>query len=278
MWLQHLLIQRNKSTMQRYYIAALRLFGNFLNVITGDTLVVDRWIWLKRNLPKTRNGEKIIDIGCGSGAFTIEAALRGYSATGLSWDQGNQVKATERANVLGVSDRCAFPVFDARNLCQLPDSAEKYDWVINFENIEHILDDRKLIKDIAALLKPGGHLLMTTPYLNYFPMSREDLGPFESEENGGHVRRGYSEQMLSELCELSGLRIEKLDYCSGIFSQIMTRFLRGLQKVAGREVAWVVIFPFRFISMFFEILNIKGRGYSICMVAYKPRFRAENGC
>jgi 2-polyprenyl-3-methyl-5-hydroxy-6-metoxy-1,4-benzoquinol methylase len=64
----------------------VRIFGFRATVIHGDLLVLDRWLWLKKRLPFTRNGEKLIDVGCGSGAFTIGAALRGYQAIGLSWD------------------------------------------------------------------------------------------------------------------------------------------------------------------------------------------------
>ena len=38
----------------------------------------------------SRNQEALIDIGCGSGAFSIGAALRGYNSLGLSWDERNQ--------------------------------------------------------------------------------------------------------------------------------------------------------------------------------------------
>ena len=53
--------------------------------VHGDTLVLDRCLWFRRHLPVTRNGERLLDVGCGTGAFTMGAARRGYKATGLSW-------------------------------------------------------------------------------------------------------------------------------------------------------------------------------------------------
>ena len=65
----------------------VRVFGFRGTLMHGDTLVLDRWRWLKRRLPKTANGETLLDVGCGTGAFTIGAARRGYHATGISWDE-----------------------------------------------------------------------------------------------------------------------------------------------------------------------------------------------
>jgi 2-polyprenyl-3-methyl-5-hydroxy-6-metoxy-1,4-benzoquinol methylase len=73
----------DKSTLGRW-------FGFPATLVHGDTLVLDRWFWLTRYLPVTRNGESLLDVGCGTGAFTIGAARRGYRAIGLSWDERNQ--------------------------------------------------------------------------------------------------------------------------------------------------------------------------------------------
>jgi len=249
----------------------IKIFGNWLDVLWGDTMVLDRYLWLRRNLPKTKNGESLLDVGCGSGAFTIESAKRGYKATGISWDKENQNNARKIATILNIENQCLFPTGDARKLDALVET-EKYDYVINFENIEHIINDSKLIRDIFNTLKPGGVLLLTTPYLNYYPMSVGDLGPFSKVEDGGHVRRGYNRCMLNELCELSGLKVEKIDYCSGIGSQFATKILRQAISIFGYKIGWFITLPFRPLAFLLELLNFRGRPYSICLVAYKPRF------
>ncbi len=135
-----------------------------LNLIFGDTLVLDRWRWINRRLPQTNEPLKLLDVGCGSGAFTIKSALKGYKATGLSWDAANQDKAARRASSCGVKELCSFNIFDARELDHYPE--KDYDVIINCENIEHIINDAKLMRDMGSHLKPGGHLLLTTP--NFF--------------------------------------------------------------------------------------------------------------
>ena len=74
----------------------VKVFGFRGTLMHGDTLVLNRWRWLKKRLPVTANGETLLDVGCGTGAFTIGTARRGYHATGISWDERNQRVAAER--------------------------------------------------------------------------------------------------------------------------------------------------------------------------------------
>src|SRR5215831_5582861 len=90
-------LQRDRRAMDRSLL--VRLFGFPATLVHGDTLVLDRWRWLKRRLPVTANGERLLDVGCGTGAFTIGAARRGYHALGLSWDERNQTTARQRADL-----------------------------------------------------------------------------------------------------------------------------------------------------------------------------------
>ncbi len=142
----------------------VRIIGFPATLLHGDTLVLDRWLWLRDRLPKTKNGDTLLDIGCGTGAFSVGAALRGYESLGLSWDERNQRVAGERANICKAHS-AKFEVLDVRRLDMRSDLLGRYDIAICLENIEHIIDDRKLLTDIAACMKPGGRLLLTTPYL-----------------------------------------------------------------------------------------------------------------
>jgi 2-polyprenyl-3-methyl-5-hydroxy-6-metoxy-1,4-benzoquinol methylase len=249
----------------------LKFFGYKLNFVTGDTLVMDRMIWLEKNLPKTNNSETLLDLGCGSGAITLGACKMGYRVTGVSWDELNQNKAEMRAASLGLTSQSNFPIGDARKLDQLFEK-ETFDIVLNFENIEHIVFDDKLFRDVYEILKPGGFLYLTTPYFNYRPMSSGDLGPFTNIEDGSHVRRGYTPAMLKELCEDTGFKLEKIGYCSFLGSQLSTQLMRLLQDKFSWLVGWLIILPLRPIAFFMEKYFPFGRGYSITLIAMKPRF------
>lgn len=252
--------------------ALVRMFGFPATLVHGDTLVLDRWMWLRSRLPTTRNGERLVDIGCGSGAFSIGAALRGYSALGLSWDEHNQQLASERATLCSATT-ASFEICDVRALDARHDFAERFDVALCCENIEHVIDDRKLMRDIAACLRPGGRLLLTAPYLLYRPISREDMGPFLPVEDGRHVRRGYSPAMMIELCGQAGLVVERISFCSGYTSQKATSLMRMLTRLHP-ILGWIAVLPLRILPPLLDpvIARITNwPGFSICLEAYKPR-------
>jgi SAM-dependent methyltransferase len=253
----------------------VKLLGFPATLIHGDSAVLDRWTWLKRRLPKTRNGENLIDVGCGTGAYSIGAALRGYESLGLSWDERNQRVANERARLCKATD-AKFEILDVRQLDERKDLVEKFDVALCCENIEHILDDRKLMQDMAACLKPGGRLLLTTPQLFYRPITKGDMGPFLKVEEGWHVRRGYTQVMLEELCAHAGLLPAGFFYRHGFFSQKLCGLLWRLCSI-NFVFGWLLVLPLRILPPLFDGLVYKLTRYPyycICMEAYKPRYGA----
>jgi len=249
------------------------LFGHSGLLIHGDTLVLDRWLWLKKRLPNTNSDDLLLDCGCGSGAISVAAAKRGYQVTGINNDDTQLEHSTHRAKQYA-QGRAKFEKCDLRELSDKTDLHNQFDVVICFEAIEHILDDRKLFRALVQCLKPGGRLLLTTPYFHYKAMSPEDDGPISKVEHGGHVRRGYTPIMLRELCRDAAVELENISYCSGILSQKLTILLRAIAKL-NYGFGWLVTFPLRPFPPIFDTLFtliLRWPNYSICLEAYKPRW------
>ena len=250
-----------------------RLLGPGAGLIQGDLLTRDRWLWLRSRLPRTAGSEALLDVGCGTGAFTICAALRGYRSLGLTWDVADAEVATERARISRAAS-ARFEVCDVRELDTRGDLKGCFDFVICCENIEHIIDDRRLAEAIAACLKRGGRLLLSTPNYHYQPISRGDMGPFRPIEDGGHVRRGYTEGQLRDLFAGTGLIIERVTYCSGFFSQKTTAILRqfrGKTYVLG----WALTLPIRLFAPILDAVFHRFSSYpyfTICVEAYRTKW------
>ena len=245
----------------------VRLIGYPATVLHGDAAVFNRWRWLKKHLlPGAR---RTFDAGCGSGAFTMYAAKIGNQAVGISYDEKNNQKATERANILGLNN-IKFITVDLRELDKISVSLGMFDQIICFETIEHILDDRKLIENFSKLLKPGGKLLLTAPYKYYKHLYGDDETKLSTWEDGGHVRWGYTHKEMSNLLSEFGFKIEEVGYITGWISQKLINFQRRLSKI-NSKMAWLIIFPLR-IFQFFDPLLAKITKYpflSIGVVAVK---------
>ena len=208
-------------------------------VIQQDPPAWDRWRWLRRQL---RSGAlRTLDAGSGSGAFSIYAAERGNVVLGLSVDEAANARATRRAAILGVR-RVGFRRADLRQLDAIAPELGGFDQIMCLEVIEHIRDDRKLLSDLAGLLRPGGRLMLTTPWSGHRPMVGEKLSEVE---DGGHVRWGYSLEGLASLMEGAGLRVERQDYLTGLLSQAITNVSRRLEGPLGPQFAWALTLPFR---------------------------------
>jgi len=249
--------------MDRFLI---RLFGRRMMFLFGESGTWDRYRWFSRLLPRTRDGLRLLDVGCGNGSFTLEAAARGYDCVGLTWDDAAAEKAQGRASLIGVEAR--FVAQDARQL----DQAELglFDFIINFENIEHLIDDRKLMTDMGSKLKPGGFLLLTTPYYFFREVTAQDIGPYLPPiEDGRHVRRGYTEAELRRMGADVGLTVELVAFCTGPLS----RRLSGLQRrLTNGRIVSLLLAPLKLMAE--AIDNGLGpltrlEGVSICMLFQK---------
>lgn len=106
---------------------------------------------------KLHAGERVLDVGCGWGAFVVHAAKEhGVQAVGITLSPEQARGARERAEREGVSDLVEIRVMDYRELADEP-----YDAIASIGMVEHVGDER--IDDYAAqllaMLKPGGRLL-----------------------------------------------------------------------------------------------------------------------
>jgi SAM-dependent methyltransferase len=65
---------------------------------------------------------------------------------------------------------------------RLPLGAASIDLVVSFETIEHVPDAEALVREIRRVLKPGGHLMLSTPNRDFGPPSRHANNPFHIRE------------------------------------------------------------------------------------------------
>ncbi len=243
----------------------VKLFGWKAAILHGDPTSYDRWKWLAKHLK--RGPFRTLDAGCGSGAYTLYAATIGNESLGISFDKLNNELATQRAKLLGINN-VKFIQWDLRELSKIINDLGTFDQIICFETIEHILNDDLLISNFLSLLKPGGCLLITTPYKYYKRRSWDKLSDYE---DGGHVRWGYTHEEMKVLLSKHGLETIIEDYISGIISQQISNLQSFLGNLLIHPIPWIIVFPLRVLQLFDRTLTqmIKYPYISIGVVAMK---------
>jgi len=104
-----------------------------------------------------RQGERVLDVGCGWGSFVIHAAARhGVNAVGITLSEHQAQLARERAREAGVADRVQFRVADYREVSDGP-----FDAIASIGMVEHVGEEQIDVyaKRLWSLLGPGGRLL-----------------------------------------------------------------------------------------------------------------------
>jgi cyclopropane fatty-acyl-phospholipid synthase-like methyltransferase len=214
----------------------IHLFGWRGAILHGDPAVWSRYRWLKKHLLP---GLTTLDAGCGSGAFTLFADSIGNNATGYSHDSANNHKARIRASIVGSTAQ--FLTVDLRHI---EDRPERFDQIICLECIEHILDDQKLVDSLARMLNPGGRLLLTTPYKHHKPYFRE-WATQSTEEDGGHVRFGYTHEEIRSLFNNAWLDVIVEDFHVGFVTIQIANLYLIIGHYLHPYLAWLLTFPLR---------------------------------
>jgi SAM-dependent methyltransferase len=241
-----------------------KIFGVKFN---GDNFSYDRQAWVKKNLPFTTNDLKLLDVGCGNGWGLYIAADKGYDATGLTYDV-SQIKSINQKKIILNKEVTAINL-DIANLRDLePDSV---DVILNFENIEHIAEDEKMISDMAYLLKKRGLIFFSTPNLFYkFPLLHEH-GPFHLDrKDGGHVRKGYTLEWLERNFKENNLITLRKGFISGPASILLLSISRKIPLML-QPIFRLVIIPFTIAANLIDRIFFKKypHSYSVYFILQK---------
>lgn len=103
-------------------------------------------------------GCKVLDVGCGAGLLTEALSKAGASLTGIDLTEKTLAVAKQHA----MSEKLDINYFNE----DIEEFAEKnsaaFDTITCLEVLEHVPDPQRVIQACVKLLRPGGHLFIST--------------------------------------------------------------------------------------------------------------------
>lgn len=175
---------------------------------------------------------KVLDVGCGAGAFT--AALKLYrsdlSLVGLDFSQRCIQMAKQKHKEIK---------FVQGNVDQMPFKNESFDAVVSNHLLEHLDEPKAAVVEIYRVLKPKGVFYSSTPlegnwsslvrWLSLVPKFRENRLKYL-----GHTQSFNKEDYL-KLLEGTGLAIKEVNWSGFITYQVIDTVYYPLLQILGKE-------------------------------------------
>lgn len=160
--------------------------------------------WLRPDRPLA-----LLDMGCGTGAHLLALAQFGPAAgCDMSPEAVAYCHGRGLTGVVLQPDPMRLPFGDA-----------SFDLVTGLDVIEHIEDDVAMLREIGRVLKPGGHVFLTTPAHKIL---------WSVHDESVHHKRRYSRKELHAKLVLAGFVPERSTYFNGFLLPLIVpvRWLR----------------------------------------------------
>ncbi len=182
---------------------------------------------LIRLLPAGK-GLNILDAGCGNGIMTAYMSSLGHHARGF--DQSTTGIAIARET---------FPrtPFDLKSIYDdYRALVPEVEVVTSFEVIEHLARPAEMLLRAHEVLKPGGVLILSTPYHGYLKNLAISLFDgwdkhFESHRDCGHIKF-FSQKTISTLLTQCGFTDFKFDNAGRTWGLWKSMVVRAVKKAS----------------------------------------------
>lgn len=215
--------QRLLDLNRAFYRQFARAFADSRSVSQASILQV---------LAHVEDGMRVLDVGCGDGrvARALEQMGRTVAYTGIDSSPEFIALAQERGTTLA-RVTATFALGDIAQPDWMADLSDGFDLILALAVLHHIPGDdlrRDLMRQMAALLRPAGYLIVSTWQFLHSERLRRKIVPWETiglaasqVEPGDHLldwRRGgvglrychlIDEVELASLCTDAGLTLEE---------------------------------------------------------------------
>jgi len=166
---------------------------------------------IKEQIKDIKNLE-ILDVGCGTGG-TSTAFLKFGNVTGTDFSS----LALKFAKNKGLTNVVRSSV------TSIPFRSEKFDIITVLDVVEHVQEDKQVLKEIWRMLKPNGIVVVTVPAFQFL-WSEHDIASM-------HVRR-YNNSTIIKILKDSEFKIIRSSY----FVSFLFPFIAAYRLLAKRKI------------------------------------------
>lgn len=170
-----------------------------------------KWPAIKQYIPTKKS--KVLEYGCGKGFILHTVSKYNPKATLTGVDISKEAIRHAKKKYKNISFSVIKP--DTK----LPYRKNSFDYVMCLDVIEHVMDVELVLAEFNRVLKPGGRLLVSTPYhgmvknmlivmLGYFDFVFNPTGP--------HIRF-FTKKSLTQCLSDANFDIDVTGYCGRIY-------------------------------------------------------------
>jgi 2-polyprenyl-3-methyl-5-hydroxy-6-metoxy-1,4-benzoquinol methylase len=248
-----------------------KIFYHLLNL-----LLLRSW-HIRKELRKLRNtlpdAPNILDAGSGFGQYDYTMAMQfpGARITAVDVKQEQIDDCNAFFKRIGKSDRVIFEFGDLTTY-RRPDT---FDLALSVDVMEHIEEDVTVFKNLAASLKKGGVLLISTPSDKGGSDVHHDHDDSFIEE---HVRDGYAIEEIESKLKTAGFTAVRSRYSYGTPGKISWKIsMKWPIRIANAgkililllPIYYLVFYPFAFILNIIDVNTRHTSGTGLIVTAIK---------
>lgn len=235
-----------------------------------------RWVARKSAIYAHRQGGRLLDLGCSSGAFLESLRGQGWELHGIEMSEAVAKRAESRSGAqVFVGD-----ILDA------PFAAGTFDVVTCFDVLEHVYQPREVLRKVVEWLKPGGIYYVLVPNID-----SGEARLFQSYWYGLELPRHlshFSPQSLRYATRAAGLEEisiathrnsaleHSLRYLGDTFLRRLGMPRKPLAEAAAASVPWKVIrrgLRWTVFPLLYRATALWGSGESVHAIFEKPSGR-----